>query len=298
MVYEARLLADDELHWSDGDVWARTTPSYVEFDGEWGPASIRNGTLTWSEGEDVAIVVTSRKTFRMDYVGKVYTAKLLDNGKLQWSDGDLWERQCDRSEIPCWRPAREAAKVECLEPGESVPRAQASFSRSGKEDESLEPRGSGPRLRPSCSRSCKQSFAAESSASKPQKQYADFPSAQKPSSSHPGSADAQARPLRGRCQVVSEPLSEARFDGTVKYFRGSFGWVSSAYLQRHYGGRDAFLHINDCSSGFQPRQGDAVTFVLAEDQMGNPKAVRAQAPVVTNARDWFQKRERDLASRR
>jgi len=306
--YEARLLADGKLHWSDGDVWARATPSLrasrsrsceqslaaegiaskpreqssscstdlvvgredddrsvsalpishcnSHFDGDWGCASICRGTLTWKEDEDVPdegvpVCILSSSRFTMTYVGIFYEARLLADGKLHWSDGDVWARAT-------------------------------------------------PSLRASRSRSCEQSLAAEGFASKPQEQSAAHPSAQGASSSkpqvllsNPGPVDAHVRP---------EPLSEARFDGTIKYFRGSFGWVVSSHVQEQYGCA-AFLHINDCCSGFEPRQGDAVTFMLAEDKKrGDPKAVRAHAPVVTNARDWFQKRdqkrERGLALQR
>merc|ERR1712113_1257347 len=97
---------------------------------------------------------------------------------------------------------------------------------------------------------------------------------------------------RGRSVVLSEPLNQRRCEGSVKWFRGTFGWVSSTDVQRQYAGRDVFLHINDCGDDFRPKQGDAVTFLLSEDDRGNPKAVHAHPPIVTNAREWFEKRQR------
>merc|ERR1712032_746028 len=102
-----------------------------------------------------------------------------------------------------------------------------------------------------------------------------------------------ARETRGRSVVVSEPLSKSRYEGKIKWFRGTYGWVYSPGVQTQYPGVDVFLHINDCGDGLRPKQGDAVTFLLSEDEKGNPKAVRARPPpVMTDAREWFEKRQK------
>jgi len=90
-------------------------------------------------------------------------------------------------------------------------------------------------------------------------------------------------------------VSGARYKGTIKFFRGSFGWVACEDVWGQYG-RDTFLHINDCDGGYKPELGDVVMFSLSEDNVGNPKAVHAHPQRVIAARDWFQKR--DSASRR
>jgi len=84
------------------------------------------------------------------------------------------------------------------------------------------------------------------------------------------------RQVRGRCAIPSEPLSEARYKGFVKSFRGTYGWVTSAAVQAQYPGRDVFLHINDCDGDFRPWEGCAMTFLLAELPDGNPKAARSR----------------------
>merc|ERR1719297_721422 len=60
------------------------------FNGIWDRASIGNGVLTWNEGEDVTIRITSTTTFQMRYDGKDHSAELQDDGRLHWEDGDMW----------------------------------------------------------------------------------------------------------------------------------------------------------------------------------------------------------------
>jgi cold shock CspA family protein len=98
----------------------------------------------------------------------------------------------------------------------------------------------------------------------------------------------QSKQPRGKCVIVSAPSSSKRYDGFVKYFRGTFGRIESAEVVKQYPDSDVFVHINDC--GFRPRQWDKVSFQLAEDHNGNPKAVRVSAwkePSHIDARDWF-----------
>lgn len=99
----------------------------------------------------------------------------------------------------------------------------------------------------------------------------------------------QGRQYRGKAVVASVPLSNKRYQGVVKWFRGTYGWVDCAEVSKQYAGHDIFVHINDCN--FQPKQGDEVAFNLSLDDRGNPKAVKAHAPIIINARDYFNQRE-------
>merc|ERR1712137_831751 len=112
--YVAELSNTGTLCWSDGDTWARkalcqqanmagTSHPSCEFDGTWGPASIRNGVLTWNEdqGEQVMLEILSGSEFRMIYNGQWLIARKQADGKLHWSDGDMWSRQGSRK-LPPW----------------------------------------------------------------------------------------------------------------------------------------------------------------------------------------------------
>jgi len=77
---------------------------------------------------------------------------------------------------------------------------------------------------------------------------------------------------RGRTVIVSAPVSAKQYQGYVKYFRGTFGWVECGEVAKIFPNCDVFVHINDCD--FRPRQWDKVCFQLAEDDQGKPKAVK------------------------
>lgn len=90
---------------------------------------------------------------------------------------------------------------------------------------------------------------------------------------------------------ATSSVKEKRYEGIVKYFRGSFGWVVCELLASRYAGADVFIHKRDCDA--IPKQGDSVTFVLDIDYKGNPKgsAVKiSKEPMRINARDWFTRR--------
>merc|ERR1739848_175347 len=88
--------------------------------------------------------------------------------------------------------------------------------------------------------------------------------------------------------VVSEPVSEIKYTGSILSFTGSYGRIHCPEVKSQYDGYDTFLHINDCVD-FKPKKGDEVVFQLAIDNKGNPKAVNAARPakpIVINARDY------------
>lgn len=85
-----------------------------------------------------------------------------------------------------------------------------------------------------------------------------------------------------------------RYHGIVKYFRGSFGWITCATVSAKFHGLDVFLHKRDCDAA--PKLGDRVSFALTVDERGNPKAAEARveppaSSVAVSARDWFAQRQ-------
>jgi len=112
------------------------------------------------------------------------------------------------------------------------------------------------------------------------------------------------------CGTLESPgvdSSKKRYEGTVKYFRGSFGWIQCPEISAKYSGHDIFLHKQDCinkvgDSHEQPKQWDKITFQLSTDMNGNPKAIKARIQVDTtknigtiDPRDFFrQRKERSL----
>merc|ERR1711920_339871 len=55
------------------------------------------GVLTWNEREQVLLEILSGSEFRMVYDGQWLIARVQADGKLLWSDGDVWSRK-----LPAW----------------------------------------------------------------------------------------------------------------------------------------------------------------------------------------------------
>merc|ERR1712066_200072 len=91
------------------------------FDGTWGPASIRKGVLTWNEDEQVMLEILSRSEFRMTYNGQWLIARAKADGKLHWSDGDVWSRK-----LPAWmcKKNRPVATSSASDPHAALPSNQ------------------------------------------------------------------------------------------------------------------------------------------------------------------------------
>jgi cold shock CspA family protein len=116
-------------------------------------------------------------------------------------------------------------------------------------------------------------------------------------------ASTRARASARACQNVS---LAGPFQGKVKWFRGSFGWIDSTEAKNAYSGSDVFLHVSDCD--FKPRQGDEIEFHVDFDDRGNPKAVRAtqkrtlnisrSSIEMINGRDYFADRDAKLEMRK
>merc|ERR1711988_568774 len=85
-------------------------------------------------------------------------------------------------------------------------------------------------------------------------------------------AQSTAMPKRGRTVIVSAPVSSTQYRGTIKWFRGTYGWVECGEVAKMHPDCDIFLHVNDCNFK-RPRQWDRVLFELSTDDKGDPKAV-------------------------
>jgi hypothetical protein len=206
----------------------------AEFDGHWGPASINNGTLTWNEGEDVAITVLSANRFFMIYAGKKHVAHYSCDGNLCWDDGDVWSRLDKSSKVS------QACSDSC--------HPRTSDRAANMEDQAS-------------AKAVPQDFDCRQRT----QSAACLPAA---ATTAVGSTRA-----RGRTVVVSTPMSAKQYRGTIKWFRGTYGWVECPEVAKMYSDCDIFLHLNDC--GFKPRQWDWISFQLALDEKGDPKAVHA-----------------------
>lgn len=73
-------------------------------DGKWTEGTISGSRtlgakLVWNSGKEVPLDMIDDKSFNMNILGKTYSAKLKDDGKLHFSDGDVWEMK---------EPARQA----------------------------------------------------------------------------------------------------------------------------------------------------------------------------------------------
>jgi hypothetical protein len=91
--------------------------------------------------------------------------------------------------------------------------------------------------------------------------------------------------------AAEKPLDSIKYHGIVTWSRGSMAWLKCDALAAAYPNCDVFLHKNDC--GAMPKQSDCVSFRLALDFRGNPKAILANIvklkpePAIISARDWF-----------
>jgi len=299
------------------------THQHSKFDGTWGPACLKEGTLTWNEGESVEVEILSDTQFRMVYVGQVHSAELRSDGKLHWSDGDEWSRRCiahtadlpARTVLPPWlgrhpqngqtarpvasckiAPSAGRTTVGKVPKRSSLPRdtswsPQPEVTSGRKGDIFNDQPSTPPRVAGTTSYA-----AVVTSYQASSNNVSHHPSGQgkiaSVSSPHAApvatSLVSNVEQSRGRTVVVSEPVDKKRYTGRVSWFRGSHGWVYCAEIATKYGGLHAFLHSNDCE--IKPRQGEDVEFRLALDNKGNPKAVSAKlvkAVEPINARDWF-----------
>merc|ERR1712232_885451 len=62
-------------------------------EGTWNIGTIKGDKLTWDDGEVTQLTAQTQFTLSVMFSGQLYTAELRDDGKLHWSDGDVWERE-------------------------------------------------------------------------------------------------------------------------------------------------------------------------------------------------------------
>jgi len=291
---------------SSGD--ERQIASPRAFEGVWAQARISGSTLTWNEGEDVPICPLSQTAFRMHYVDNVYYAELCRDGRLHWDDNDVWTRKVEEVKIPSaysqtqaksaadvlppWlarrhRPRHSGQKVAA---SETEPRKEVEpFSR---EEASLE-----------VSTAARQ-VASKEVAAVAKIRGADVALEDKEHAATKGSS-MEAREVDGvlpadltqgtsKAPIVLAPVNKKVYQGDVKYFRGSYGWIVCQAVGVDYPGQDIMVHKNDCNFKPEPwrpllKPGDQVRFRLALNNQGNPQAVNVSkaSTEMINAKDWF-----------
>jgi hypothetical protein len=310
-------------------------PSDVEarFHGVWGPASIEKSSLVWNEGEIVKIDIVSETQFSMtyycdpQYAPRVFAAELRGDGKLYWSDGDVWSRRpapctVDTSAprvLPPWlqKCSRRSRRYEPVTSSHGEPRvvfghgSDAAETNHQRADNESHASGSSPcvvsiaasdDIPVALARICQdtQSTDRNRNCSKADRQT-------HVSSSSPCVVVCKSMSIAETAPKCQETILSGPHKGFVKWFRGSYGWVDCAGVTTKYNDCDIFLHVNDCD--FRPRQGDTVEFFVAPGDMGNPKAVRVtqakavemtqvKAAEIINGRDYFAARDAKLAMRR
>jgi hypothetical protein len=259
--------------------------------------------LTWNEGEDVELAVVSSKKFHMSYVGVDYFAELRDDGKLHWSDGDVWTRRQlvkKQDELVLGKSSQvekhTSQTVNLNAPKQKLPVFTTPghvFSSSGRQ--------SSTKVVTKPSKSSLESAHGNSQSSLGQISQMRERAFSSSDSKFDGVLSsstkmAAGQMAQGKCVVTSSPIDGRKFKSVVKFFRGSFGWIACEELSKEYCGRDTYVHINDCD--FRPKVGDEVEFRLALGQDGGPKAVRVtlvKEPQIIDARDWFAARAKRSA---
>merc|ERR1719392_138896 len=90
----------------------------------------------------------------------------------------------------------------------------------------------------------------------------------------PHSADAvveHCTKARSNTPAPLVPTNTKVYQGTIKWFRGSYGWLVCDAVAADYPDCDVMVHKKDCN--FKPALGDQVCFRLALNGYGNPQAV-------------------------
>jgi len=271
---------DGKLYWDDSDVWIRPT---AEFDGVWDNARIDSGVLTWNEGEQVPIVITGSKTFKMTYVRQVYFAVLLDNGELHWDDSDVWTRP--KAEFDgVWANARINKGILKWNEGETVPiivTGSKTFSMTyvgqtycaelrddgrlhwNDSDVWARTRQLPPWMQKGrhCERSKRttqaaavQPTVAPAASAPPAKNTPPLKRGMPEKRGHDVACKPQTPPAgeavvpkkharRGSGVIVSEPQSEMWYEGIISWFRGTYGWIECAALKARYPAIQPDRHI-------------------------------------------------------
>jgi len=259
----------------DGDIWSR---GHEKFEGKWTKATISKNILTWSEGEEVTINILSATSFGMIYANKVYTAELQNDGALHWDDGDVWHLVVDKvkstAELPPWLCRRR-------------PRGRVAVSavcEDSCDHMALHCDDCQIALYQTCaSQPCTSTLQEESAMAVAERKIAHRDrlewSLQTETESKTlvpqiPSADSEAASTQGTANapMALAPINANIYQGLVKWFRGSYGWLVCKSLTADYPGCDVLVHKSECD--FKPRLGDRVCFRLAVNHLGHPQAVK------------------------
>jgi len=260
------------------------------FDGDWGKAVICGATLAFIEdkSEQIKLTVTGAQTFQMayfdrtTYMGRTYEAKLRHDGRLFWDDGEVWcrkRKQVDDVQVPAAIPpsTTESETKEFVVPAtrfvDKPPANQVS-----------------PVVQSTEPVTCKSTHGF------------------RVPSPNACCSTAKCRLTALYVDINRQPRKPdvKRYEGIVKYFRGSFGWIQCPEISAKYRGCDIFLHKQDCvkkvgDRQVQPKQNDKITFQLSTDEKGNPKAIAARIHVndtkdieTIDANEFFHTRKERL----
>jgi len=294
-ICSASLQEDGNLHWDDGDVWCR---SKAEFEGFWGQARIKGNILKWDEGEETKIFPLSATSFQMRYFinvapysERMYHAEIQNDGQLHWDDGDVWSRG-----LPPWRrglhevkkPTEKASCPAVLARPRTPSRARNDVAECFASTQcSREPRVAVAVNRaeePTEKTSFADIAARRGNLSPARKVLTERLPPGKSSEQENVAADSMSR--GHGAAVVLKPTDRKWYQGVVKWFRGSYGWI---VCEQAVKGKDIMVHKNDCD--FKPKQGDEICFQFMTNGQGDAQALKAKRPPSTiDAKDWFRAR--------
>jgi hypothetical protein len=224
---------------------------------------------------------------RLDVEESEDTALLCDDVLAKWSDD--WEQDVTLSNLACHEDSADRLQ-QCQDEAREL-HLEASLGRglqaheevNSQSDEIVE---DWEELSTTCSSvltSGKTMHAAKMHASTGNENYPTK-----------NAAEAVETSSREAKHMPHQACTEVRHKGVIKYFRGSFGWVDSPEVAAKYHGHDVFLHKRDCDG--MPKLGENVSFILTEDDNGNPKAIKAAikkstapapSPLMISARNFF-----------
>jgi hypothetical protein len=334
--YRGELREDGELHWDDGDIWTRqslevgtiirakpgqnfvhsgseifqsgdegTVTSIHEassgqqlFDIRWQRTG-KGSTYFLASWTQAFTVETQSQEFGLSLFGKVqhrHRAGLRQGVVVGFTRCEV-EVAFSRGILRCPPEALERVARSAGGEGGSVPSPPQSAPRrvdaaaAASVSSSLAP-----------ARSCswgpeKRSGSHKTLAAAPAPQAARKPKPASGSVTAPQSkADLESRDAK----------AEERYEGVVKWSRGTMAWVECEALARRFPGRDVFIHKNDLLGDEMPKQWNRVSFELTRDDHGNPKGLRARVvtepakkpePTMISAHDWFRERDRRREAR-
>eukprot|EP00931_Biecheleriopsis_adriatica_P090641 TRINITY_DN6459_c1_g1_i1.p1 TRINITY_DN6459_c1_g1~~TRINITY_DN6459_c1_g1_i1.p1 ORF type:complete len:281 (+),score=77.83 TRINITY_DN6459_c1_g1_i1:21-863(+) len=109
-------------------------------DGRWSKGCIDGSVLRWNTGSTSELVRKSPREFSMVRKNKEYTARLENDGKLHWSDGDVWSRleaDAPESKLPEFRELQENPDIPEKEKKRLVREAMERIREKEQEEREL-----------------------------------------------------------------------------------------------------------------------------------------------------------------